>query len=165
MGFLGALAALFAMQPDRMPGLKSILPEGVAECLEIGILPTINVDWLMLNNGEIVHYADKTCLMTNKNQHAYVRSYGGGMGISVPVDTGAVKYTPGTLFISNKRIIFTAQEKGYEKKLSQLISVKSYNDGIEFQFGSKTYCMILPSAKSAACANQTIKLLRQSKTF
>ena len=114
----------------------------------------------MTDYDEIVHYADRACLVTNKNQHAYVRTYGKGFGISVPMDTGTVKYTPGNLYITNKRVIFTAKENGYEKNLSKLTSFIPHTDGIEIQFGNKTYCMILPSSSSAI---KTIKLLRQSK--
>ncbi len=163
MGLLGSIAALLALKSDdKATKMKSILPQGVDDCLNMGILPTIIVDSLMLDNGETVHYADKACLMTNKNQHGYVRSYGNGFGVSVPFDTGTVKYTPGNLYITNKRIIFTAQEKGYEKSLSKLTSFIPHTDGIEIQFGNKTYCMILPTASSAI---KTFKLLKQSKTF
>lgn len=167
MGFFQRLADLFSNKP---PQVESSLPAIVVDSLRKGILPVLNVETLILGSDEKCHYLDKSYLMSKKTQKIYTRDYGGssfritkgwyyrtGRSYTKPLENEIPVYTPGYFYITNKRIIFSAKEKGYEKKFSSLTSVIPYSDAIELQFGDKTYCMLLPTADSAYKAIQLLK--------
>lgn len=170
---MGLLSTLFSgncvTRYPRPPTMSSVFPGAAVSVLDQGNLPTLNISTLILASGEICHFVDKACQVTQKTiRHTRHRSrgtsfriakgitYHTGGGLSSPVEEVIPVYTPGYLYITNKRIIFTAREKAFDKKLSALSALTPYCDAVGLQFGSKTFNLLLPSAYSA---QRTIELL------
>ena len=149
--------------------MSSIFPAAAADTLDRGTLPALNVGTLVLSRGEVCHFVDKACLLTQKtirhtrhqNRGVSFRiakgvTYRTGGGLSSPVEQVVPVYTPGYLYITSKRVIFTAKEKAFDKKLSALSALTPYSDAVGLQFGSKTFNLLLPSAR---WAERTLELL------
>lgn len=170
---MGLLSTLFGggyvTRCPMPPPMSSVLPAAAISALNDGTLPTLNISTLILTSGEVCHFVDKSCLVTQKTiRHTRRRSsgtsfriakgitYHTGGGLSSPVEQDIPVYTPGYLYITNKRIVFAAKEKAFDKKLSTLSALTPYSDAAGLQFGSKTYNLLIPSAYSA---QRTLELL------
>lgn len=170
MGILDTLfSGAYMQQVPQPPQMLSVLPEAAANLIYSGSLPNLNVNTLILSSGETCHFVDKACLMTQKIVRHYQRrnngmsfrvmkgvTYHTGDGESHPIEQQVPVYTPGYLYITNKRVIFVAREKSFEKKLTGLTAVTSYSDAVGLQFASKTFNLLLPNAYMA---QRTLELL------
>ena len=67
----------------------------------------------------------------------------------------------GVLYITNQRIIFQAKENGFDKSFKYLTAFVPYSNGIELQFGNKSYTLLL---QDGAVVNQTIQLIKQRRS-
>ena len=159
----------FVTRCPTPPSMSSVFPSAAASALDSGTLPVLNISTLILISGEVCHFVDKSCLLTQKTiRHTRHRNsgtsfriakgitYHTGGGLSSPVEEVIPVYTPGYLYITNKRVIFTAREKAFDKKLSVLSALTPYSDAVGLQFGSRTFNLLVPSAYSA---QRTIELL------
>lgn len=54
-------------KPDKEPDLTSIFPKQAAQKIQNGLLPTIQIDKLILGQNEICHFADIGAIITEKN--------------------------------------------------------------------------------------------------
>lgn len=131
MGLLEQLFGIYTPRIQPPPVMFSDLPPAAINELQCGVLPQLNVGSLRLRKGEICHYVDKCCLFIKKVERHYRRVSRGssfhvakgltvhtGSGESHPIEQELPEYTPGYLYITNQRVIFTAREKGFEKDLS-----------------------------------------------
>lgn len=116
-------------------------------------LPIITSSNLLLSNGETCHYSGSATFIKSKN--VVVGYSSGHSGVSIRVAkgmsyrVGASKASPirgdvqertvGTLTITNKRVVFSANRGAFDKKIVNLSSVTPYSDGLAFQFGSQQY--------------------------
>lgn len=165
MGILNSLfGGSYAQQIPQPPIMLSVLPGAALSAIQGGTLPTLNVNTLILSSGEACHFVDKSCLVTQKPVRHYQRKNSGmsfrvmkgvtyhtGSGESHPIEQQIPVYTPGYLYITNKRIVFVAREKSFEKKLTNLTAITPYSDAVGLQFASKTYNLLLPNAYMAQC--------------
>ena len=150
---------------------QTVLPPVAISHMEAGILAELNVPNLMLKKGEKCCFVDKSYQMVEITTTRNVRKSGGtsmpsvffkgvryhmGSSESVPVTETTVDYIPGYLYITNKRIIFTAQKGGLEKSLTTLSAFHPYSNAVGLQFGSKVINFILPRADLAV---QTLQLI------
>lgn len=150
---------------------QTILPLTAISRIESGCLAELNVPNLMLKKGEKCCFVDKSYQMLEITTTRNVRRSGGtsmpsvffkgvryhmGSSESVPVTETKVDYIPGYLYITNKRIIFTAQKGGLEKSLTSFSAFHPYSNAIGLQFGSKVINFILPRSDLAI---QTLQLL------
>lgn len=158
---MGFLDWLFSQPQPRTPIVPSILPDIVKNEIMNGRLPHINADKLFLKRGEICHYADQALLVVEKTKKVvHSRSHGtsapglfkgnrhhwGGTTSKVEerIETEEHK---GILYITNKRIIFTSQNVGFDKQYRYLSSVKPYANALELQYGSKIYALFVPDGR------------------
>lgn len=159
----------YPLEAPSPPQMLSLLPVAVSQMIQNGTLPHLNVTTLVLTRGEVCHYVDKSCLVTKKVLKHYERKNNGvsirvmkgvtyhtGGGHSHPIEQQIPVYTPGYLYITNKRIVFVAKENSFEKKLNNLTSITPYSDAIGLQFGSKTFNLLVPAAD---LAHKTLQLL------
>ena len=65
---------------------------------------------------------------------------GGSKG--TPIRKRIVEKWPGTLYVTNNRIILNASHYGFNKPIISLDSYHLYTDGINFQFGSTPYLIM-----------------------
>ncbi|HBI63116.1 MAG TPA: hypothetical protein DDY31_18240 [Lachnospiraceae bacterium] len=115
-------------------------------------LPIVSSN-VMLSNGEVCHYCGAATHVKTKN---VVVGYSGGSrgtsiriakGMSVrlgahkaaPVRGDVQERTPGVLSITNKRGVFSGNKGAFDKKITALSAVTSYQNGIAFQFGDQQY--------------------------
>ena len=170
MGILDNLfGGTYVQQIPQPPMMLSVLPGAAMNAIQGGTLPTLNVNTLILTSGEVCHFVDKSCLVTQKIVRHYQRrnngmsfrvmkgvTYHTGGGESHPIERQVPVYTPGYLYITNKRVVFVAREKSFEKKLTSLTAVTPYSDAVGLQFASKTFNLLLPNAYMA---QRTLELL------
>lgn len=126
-----------------------------------GILPNLQADKLILNSGETCHFVDVAAIITEKKHYesrhdgASFRVFKGftyhtGDTKSVPVVEP--EYTKGILYFTGRRIIFVARKFGFDQKISKLTAVTPYTNGMELQFGNKTFTLLLPDGTIAKAA-------------
>ncbi len=158
MGILSKIFGTGGYADDPIPRLQTILPAAAISKIQAGRLPALQSDKLILKNGEVCHYADVGAVISDRRHY---RSGGRGASVniakgwtvhtgsreSVPVVTAEV--TRGICFITNRRIVFVAKRHGFSKKITDLTAVLSYTDGLDLQFGNKTYRVVLPDGNIA----------------
>ncbi len=112
--------------------------------LEDGILPEIEAG-IFLKKKEAAHYKTECELLEERTKREYV---GGHTGFSIRVAKGVswrvggfkgrpiektemVKLDKGTLFVTNKRIIFSGDRKSFSVPYSKLIDIELFTDAVK----------------------------------
>ena len=170
MGLLDNILGICPPEIPQPPVMSSILPSAAISEIKAGRLPILNAANVVLSNGEVCHYIDEACLVTKKIERHYQRRNNGmsfkiakgmyyhtGDSNSHPIEYEVPVYTKGYLYITNKRIVFTSREKGFDKKLTAISSITPYSDAIGIQSGEKIYNLLLPSPGTA---NVVLNLLK-----
>lgn len=159
---MGLFSYLFGKEPPiQPPVLVSILPPQAAQRIYAGMLPNLQADKLILNSGETCHFVDVAAIITEKKHYesrhdgASFRVFKGftyhtGDTKSVPVVEP--EYTKGILYFTGRRIVFVARKFGFDQKISKLTAVTPYTNGMELQFGNKTFTLLLPDGITAKAA-------------
>ena len=142
--------------------LTSILPVGAMREIESGNLPVFNTATIVMSKNEICHFIDKSILVAEEKRKSYKSNRFGssirilkgwtihlGNGNMSPNITSVQSFHKGILYITNERIVFSSQKEVFDKKLKNLSSIIPYKDGITFQFGDRTYNVLLCDAKYA----------------
>lgn len=121
-------------------------------------LPRLNPSNLILQNDEYCCFMDEgktfkqktiTTGYVNKRQGGSVRimkgvSYHTGSGHSQAVRETQTEIFDGTIYITNKRLIYVSKGgESFDKAIPKLTSVEEAEDGVIIQIGSKTYSIIL----------------------
>lgn len=129
--------------------------------IQNGFLPTLYASDILLKPGELVRYACLATLFVTKTKSLGRTGGGGGVsfrvakGVTVRTGGGASKTIygdvtekyDGKLFITNFRLVFLHNQKGFEQPMSKLTGLTPYSDGMELQFGSKTYSLAMPAVR------------------
>ena len=151
--------------PEKPPAMISISPSAAAQRIQAGKLPTIQVDKLILEDSEVCRFVDVAAMVTIKKRYRSSRAGGSyriakgitfHLGNSETVPMSEPEYTKGILYITDYRIIFVANRNGFDQKLRKLTAVTPYSDALSFQFGGKSYPVLLPDPDTA---NRVINLL------
>ena len=168
---MGFLDWLFGQPKPQYPSIASILPDVAKDEIRKGRLPHINVDILFTKQGEICHYADQAVLMVEKKKKVAhtqnrgvsipglfgeTRYYRGGSTSTANEET-EIEYHKGMLFITNKRIIFTSKNTGFDKQYRYLSAIKPYSNAIELQYASEIYSVFVPDGAIAYAVIQMLK--------
>jgi hypothetical protein len=168
---MGFFDWLFGQPKPQIPTVNSILPTVVIDEIKQGRLPHINADKLFVKRGEICHYADHAILMVEKKNRVYrTRNIGlsgpgllkgdryhHGSAITTSEEKIETEQYHGILYITNKRIIFTSKTVGFDKQYRYLSAVKPYSNGIELQYGSTIYSLIVPDGVIAYTVIQLLQ--------
>lgn len=122
------------------------------ELLASGELPEIISTNLLLKKNEVCHYAQKADRIiiktktTYKTQSAGVSfrvakgvTIGSRQSYSEPIKTQNAVYYSGDLYITNKRIVFLASEKGAQINIDKITGFQLYNNGLELFVDEKNY--------------------------
>ena len=141
------LKAIKGVPPDGESSESVLLPDGT--------LPIVVSTSLITSSGETCHNSRPANLVTFKNK--VVGYAGGNAGISLriakgvtyrvgsskgaPIRRNVEESFPGTLSITNQRIIFVAPKGGFDKKIAALSSMTPCEDGIVFQFSTQSYIL------------------------
>lgn len=154
--------------------LSSALPREAKEKIYNNQLPRIEVKNLILKNGEYCCYIDKAYTYEDKTR---VEGYSGrNSGFSIRIMKGltyrtgggkgkAIRSTyreinNGYLYVTNKRIVFTAPKLSFDIEFDKISSIMEAKDGVIIQKGSKSYCIIVKSHKELM---KVINLARNEK--
>ena len=166
MGFFDALFG-----GKQLPTVTSILPVAAKQEIMAGRLPILNADTIFPKKGERIHFIDKAMNMEVKTTKTYEHiglstpglfkgnrvNYGRGK----PIERQENVFHAGVLYITNQRIIFQAKENGFDKSFKYLTAFVPYSNGIELQFGNKSYTLLL---QDGVVVNQTIQLIKQRRS-
>lgn len=131
-------------------------------------LPVVNVQGIILKQGEICHYFGNAEILKTKNIVTGHKSSGGGISFQVAkgvrLSTGSGKSQAirsnvtekykAKFYVTSERIIAVASKGGFDKKISNLSGLTNYSNGFDFQFGSQTFEIL---AKDAPYINQIIR--------
>lgn len=157
---------------NTVPTVTSLLPDAAKQEILAGRLPRLNTDSLFLKKGEYCCYIDKAILLVNKTKKVYRHhststpglfegnrhSWGSGQAKEY-IETQQFK---AILYITNQRIILQCKNQGFDKQFRYLSAVKPYSNGIELQFGNKTYCLVLPDG---TIPHEAIKNIQQRRSI
>lgn len=168
---MGFFDWLFGETQPQIPTVHSILPSVVTDEIRQGRLPHINADRLFVKRGEICHYADRAILIIEKKNRVYRtrnvgvsgpglfkgNRYHHGRAITTSEEEVETDQYQGILYITNKRIIFTSKTVGFDKQYRYLSAVKPYSNGIELQYGSTIYSIIVPDGAIAYAVIQMLQ--------
>jgi hypothetical protein len=158
-------------QPPTFPSIPSILPTAARNEIMNGRLPHVNPDKLFLKRGEICHYADRAMLELSKTKKWVNSTHVGhsvpgllkgnrwnmGHTISTVEESPFVVNHKGILYITNKRIIFTSKNYGFDKQFQYLSSFCPYANAIELQYGSTLYRIFVPDGNVVANVIQMLQ--------
>lgn len=141
-----------------LKAIKGVPPEGESSgsiLLPDGTLPIVVSTSLITAPGETCHYSRPATSIIVKNK--VVGYSGGNAGISLriakgityrmgaskgaPVRRNVEESYPGTLSITNQRIVFVAAKGGFDKKIAALSSMTPCEDGLVFQFSTQSYIL------------------------
>ena len=120
-------------------------------------LPIVPSPGLVLAHGEICHLAERVKVGRLKTvRTGTVTSHSGGgirvaKGFSIRSGTSVSRSilkdvldtTPGTLYVSNRRIVAASPKYNFDKPLSALSSYTMYTDGFALQFGKETFTVLV----------------------
>ncbi len=150
-----------ALRGEKLNSSSSENPQSVL--LPDGTLPIVIDCSLALQDGECCHYSASAKRIIPKEKTVGYTS--GSAGVSFRVAKGVTLRTgssrgsaikrnvleenPGTLRITNQRIIFTSIKGGFDKKISNLSTVTEADDGLVLQFGSQMFMLELKDGGKA----------------
>lgn len=170
---IAVLAALWYCKRKGIIPSKKKLQDQKPLLLPDGTLPIVIDTSIMLQKGERCHFSNSANRLIPKNK--VVGYAGGNAGVSFRVAKGVTFRTgstrgeqirknvletqPGRFIVTNKRIIFTAVNGGFDKKIEKLTSVTPANDGLSLQFDSQNFLVEL---KDAARVYQIISHIVQN---
>lgn len=130
------------------------MPANAVQSILSGNLPTINATRVILRNGEHCCYADNAILLETKEEKVYMRSGTSMPGLFKGTRTYFGSSKPRTyektvqhqavLYVTNKRIILQCSKLGFDKSIQELSAIEPYSNAMEFQFGSKSYKVLIP---------------------
>jgi len=136
---------------------KSLMTRETLNMINDGVLPSISVPNLNMSENEICHFADigytfkdkiVTTGYTGKSKGVSIKIMDGltyrtgGSGGKAIRETQRTTYT-GTLYITNRRIIYTSNNACFDKTFDKVTSIVEAEDGIILQIGSVSYSIIL----------------------
>ena len=166
---MGLLDGLFGN--NQLPTVTSILPDAAKNEIMAGRLPILNADTIFPKKGEKIHFIDKAMSMEQKKTKSFEHiglstpgllkgnrvNYGRGR----PIEKIENVYHAGVLYITNTRIIFQAKENGFDKAYKYLTAMVPYSNGMELQFGNKSYTLLMADGQ---VAYQTIQLIKERRS-
>ena len=69
-----------------------------------------------------------------------------------------IKQQKGILYITNKRVVFQAQQNAFDKQHRYLSSIEPFSNAVVLQYGAKTFELIVPDG---VLVNRVLKLVNQ----
>lgn len=169
---MGLLDLFNKQSINQVPTLQTRLPDVVKKELLIGRLPILKTNTLFLKNGEVCHYMDNAIFEKRKVKNRYVRRNAGysmpglfkgnrihfGGGNTDVVDNVTYEHLNGTLYITNKRIVFVGEECGFDKNISKISALTPYSNCIKLQFDNDTtYTVFIPDGNVVNMVLQLVK--------
>lgn len=123
--------------------------------------PVIPTSDIYLQAGEKCYFKGIIQLVDSKIQKDYIHKSLGhstpgllkgnrwGSSVSWLKEIGEhteVQYYTGVLYVTNKHSIFVEKTKEYDKRHTSISAINEYSDGLEIQYGSKTFVIMTDEA-------------------
>lgn len=164
------LLDIFKPQPSA-PAIISILPDVAKQEIMRGRLPILNTNKIFLKTDEQCHYIDKAIYEERTVNKRYIRKNAGyslpgpfkgtrvklGGGQTDIVDSVQYDKLRGILYITNKRIIFVGESKGFDKKIDDLIALTPYSNCVELQFSKENFRIFVPDGNIVCTVIRTVR--------
>lgn len=157
---MGFFSDLLSNNDSGTEFIPPFMPPALIGQINSGIIPVVKTDKIMLSNGEACHFAERAILVTEKTTKHYNGRHNGfsfrvakgvtyrtGQSRGTPVEEKSTVKTKGVFYITDKRLIFVADENGFEKKLSSLTAITPYSNAVKMQFGNKTFTLMVPDGE------------------
>ena len=164
---MGLLQRLFGppdvqIQPP-MPKVESALTQTAVDAIMNGKFPPMPVRRIVLKNGERCLYCDHAVKVIEKLRVIGYRSHGHGCylrvfrGVGVHTGDGAraavrsnvQEYVKGKLYITNKRVIFSADKGAFHKPVASIVSYAEEAGCLVLQFNNMSCRLYLQSLHCA----------------
>ena len=156
---MGFLDLFNSQEQSTLPTVTTILPPQAVAEIQQGRLPQLNTNTIFLKKGELCHYIDKAILIKEKVVKSFVRKGGSysmpGLfkGTNIKINRGRMdpdekiitEQFRGILYVTNKRIIFQANQNGFEKAHTSLTSILPYSNAVDLQYGSTNHSLLVPN--------------------
>lgn len=164
---MGMLDRLFHAKPIRkypeMPQIATGLTQSAICNMRKGIFVPIPVTKLVLAGGESCFYCDHAVVISEKMQVVGRKRKGGGFSVRVlrglTYHTGddgndvirdwVPEYTKGKLYITNQRIVFSADAQSFNKPLDSIVSFGEECGNLIIQFDKISRKFYLPTTHCA----------------
>lgn len=155
---MGLFDLMKPQQQSQVVSITSVLPDVAKQEIMNGRLPILKTSKVFLKSGEICHFIDRAIYEKQIVKKRYVSNGGTysmpglfkGTRVSVrkgnvqPVEEAHYEQNKGTLYITNKRIIFVSQQNGFDKKIGDIVAVSPYSNCVELQFSKGIYRVFVP---------------------
>lgn len=136
---------------------KSLMSDVAIQTINNGKIPNLQGTNLNLASDEICCYMDRAYTYEDKTvTTGYTRNHNGvsfriAKGISYHAgesDAKAIRETQrttysGILYLTNKRVIYTSQNKSFDKNIEKITAIHETKEGLLIQIGSTTYSILL----------------------
>ena len=143
----------FTLKVWRQGGNGTYMTEQDLQQIQGGVLPALVSVPVVLGEDEVAHFFAPARRYITKKKAVGRTSSGGGIsvrvakGVSVRSGGGASQTVyddvtdafAGRVILTNRRIVFLAEQNGFECKLSALSAIMPEGDGLMIQAGAKNY--------------------------
>lgn len=137
----------------RKEANKAYMTAQDIETIQTGGLPSVSDVPVILADGEVAHYFAPAWRYITKTKAVGRTGSGGGVrvrvakGVSVAAGGGASQTVyddvtdsfPGQVVLTDRRIVFLAQQNGFDCKLDAISAITPEGDRIMIQAGAKNY--------------------------
>lgn len=149
----GAKAGARKKEQRRAEADKAYMEDNELQQIEAGVLPSLVDVPVILGEGEVGHFCAPARRYITKKKSIGRTGSGGGIsvrvakGVSVRSGGGASQTVyddvtdafAGRVILTNRRIVFLAEQNGFECKLSAISAIMPEGDGLMIQAGAKNY--------------------------
>lgn len=159
MGFLKDLfnPPQIPLAPD-IPEINTVLTQSAIDNILRGHLVSIPVKRLIMKKNEECYFCDYAILINEKLRVIAHKRYGGGFsfrivkglyyrvgdGHNLTIRDKVQDYTKGKLYITNQRIVFSADNMAFQKSIKDLITYREEDNCIILQFSKGSYKLFIP---------------------
>lgn len=161
--------SLMPQQPS-MPQIHTVLTQTAISNMMRGVFLPIPVKRLSMKPGESCLFCDHAVSITEKLRVVGRQRLGGAFSIRImkgltyhtgnggdaTIRENVQEYTQGKLYITNKRIIFSADSKAFQRKISDVVAYSIEESCLIIQFTNKSYRIYLPVAE---CADKVLEYI------
>jgi hypothetical protein len=141
----------------RAEANKAYMTDQDLQTIQAGGLPSVSGVPVVLADGEVAHYFAPARRYITKTKAIGRTGSGGGVrvrvakGVSVAAGGGASQTVyddvtdsfPGQIVLTDRRIVFLAQQNGFDCKLDAISAITPEGDRIMIQAGAKNYRLLV----------------------
>lgn len=154
--------SLIPQQPS-MPQVHTVLAQTAISNMMKGVFLSIPVKRLAMKQGENCLFCDHAVSIIEKLRVVGRQRLGGAFSIRImkgltyhtgnggdaTIRENVQEYIQGKLYITNKRIVFSADKNAFQRKISDVVAYSIEESCLIIQFTNKSYRIYLPVTECA----------------